>query len=116
MTGKELLNKAESIVKEKGFSDEAYEIIYKMFADSSITVIQKNSAKAELKKDLALSAILPDLIAMFGILVSVGIIGYDVANTIFVAIMVLIFAILYGYKFRPAIERGNYVLSIIEDI
>lgn len=53
---------------------------------------------------------------MFGILVSVGIIGYDAVNTIFVAIMVLIFAILYICKFKPAIERGNYVLSIIEDI
>lgn len=45
MTGKELLNKAESIVKEKGFSDEAYEIIYNVLPILQLLQFKKTVQK-----------------------------------------------------------------------
>lgn len=57
-------------MKDK-YSDEVSEEIYDIYSDLSVTALQRNNAKAILKKDLALMSSVSDLLTLLSIICAI---------------------------------------------
>lgn len=116
MLSKELLEHAGSILNEEQFSDGMYERIYNMFSDPSVSEIQKNNAKAKLKKELAVASSYLQVLSVLSVLLSIGIMASDEISSLFIGAVVLAYAAVYWFLLYPVIKKETYVLSVIEDV
>lgn len=110
-----LLFNANKCLIETGYSLETYDAIIKIFSVVKPNV--KNNAKAILKKDLSQSSSMAVIVSIFGVLAGVFVrtITPIYIAGIFIPLMTICFALLYGLYFLPSIRKSTYVLSIIED-
>lgn len=109
-----LLKDAYKIIKKNRYSVECYSKLYELLKRAPEN--DRNNAKANLKKDIALVSILADIVAIFSLLVSVGLFNGYIQGIFLLTGTVIVLIITYITMFVPVIRKENYILSIIEDI